>query len=133
MNGRITRRRFMGSSVAIAGAASGLIPVAARAADGSSVVLVHRAYLASLRTEAGEAASQTIVLEADLVRQWRAGLGEVIARAGSAQAYVPWAESFVLGGLVREHGGTTVSTHVGPLHHLTINLPFDPAFQGSTL
>lgn len=132
MIARITRRRFMGSSVAIAGAASGFIPAAARAANATAIFLVHRAYLSNLPPHAEGATGQTIVLEADLVRQWRAGLGEVIAQADSAQAYVSWAESFVLAGLVREHGGTTVSTHVGSLHHLTINLPFDHIFQGST-
>jgi len=41
-------------------------------------------------------------IEADLVRQWRDGLGAQVASAGAVTAYVRWDKALVLVGLARE-------------------------------
>jgi hypothetical protein len=55
----------------------------------------------SVRAIAGAAAR---LIEPDLVRQWRDGLGSEIARAAGTMAYVRWDKAVLLSGLARESG-----------------------------
>lgn len=49
--------------------------------------------------------ARMVELQRDVVRHWRAALGDQVNTAGTAKAYVPWAQANILAGLAREAGG----------------------------
>lgn len=107
----LTRRSLMAAAAA-AGAGSALLSVRLSAFPFDrpvSLVILQP----DLRAPANAAIADRhagvamLELDRDVVRQWRDMLGDRVANAGQAVAYVPWAQAQILAGLMREEGGTS--------------------------
>lgn len=120
----LTRRSLIGS-IAAGGAMASTRLAAATSDQAANLVIVQQAMGASARQAIAsrQAGAEMLDLTRDVVRQWRDGLGERVARAGRATAYVPWAQAQILAGLVREAGGVAQIADFAPqLFEITIGL-----------
>lgn len=92
----VTRRQFVVAGAAVA-AAGAILPARS---DTMPLVLIDPSLTAEARRSLP--AGTRITLAANLVRQWRDGLGARTGRSG-AEAFVRWDKALVLKGLAREH------------------------------
>lgn len=114
MTGSVTRRGFIGAAAASAALAPTATTALAAAVSGNRLLLLDP----SLNNEAQMAfaprssGNSPVVLQQDVVRQWRDGLGRAVLTAGGALAVARWSEANVLAGLTRESGGTASIRHL---------------------
>ncbi len=108
MTGTVTRRGFIGSAAGGVALATSATSELAAAPSGRGLLLLDPSLqnVARLAFEPQFNGDAAVMLQPDVVRQWRAGLGRAVADAGGARAVVRWAEAHVLAGLARECGGT---------------------------
>lgn len=123
----LTRRSLM------AGAAAGSALLSARLAalplDGpvSLVIVQPGLFSPTMAAIADRHAGVTMLeLDRDVVRQWRDMLGDRVASAGQAVAYIPWAQTQILAGLMREAGGTSQIADFAP-QLFEVSLALTPA------
>ena len=97
---KVDRRRVLQGTAAVLAAASLAKVVSGKA---GVLTLVDMTLTESELSAVGASRSvDARAIEADLVRQWRDGLGAQVASAGAVTAYVRWDKALVLVGLARE-------------------------------
>lgn len=105
----LTRRALLGTAAAGTALASARIATGWADHGPSNLVIVQPGLRQPTAQAIAErhAHAEMLELNADVVRHWRDILGERLANAGQAMAYVPWAQAQILAGLAREAGGTS--------------------------
>lgn len=121
----LTRRALLGTAAAGTALAATRLQAAGLDAASSLVIVQPGLPEAAMQTiTQHHPHARTVELGNDVVRQWRDGLGNQLAAAGLARAYVPWAQAQILAGLTREAGGTSqVTNFLGQTFCVSISQP----------